>query len=498
MLRFVLVLLCGSSSIARADEPAASGLRLVDVLRVAAHSSPRLENEAISVAIADARVEEARGKTDLVLGASIDAHQTRTDLIPITGLPLAQIVGEQQLAAAGSIVKPLGAGGTLGVQIGGDYHRIIYGTQLGPRTRSEVLSEAYRPQISIVLTQPLLQGFNGTSAPNVATDRAAADRDVKVFEREAKASETFREVIHAYWELAYSHAQLEIRRASLTLADEQLRLTRARIAGEKIPASEAAVVLQQVGVRKEDVILAEEAVSVRSVELRRLAGLEIGPGEIDLRATDPLVVTPRDQSTSEAIGAAINRNPQLQALRKQQTAASVEVEVNEDGLLPRLDLVASGSSVGNNARATGSLRGAFDGFDLEAKLTFSMPLGNTEADGRLRAARSEARRIKIQQRDLEAQIAATVVQAVARARTARARMEVLSEAASEAKRSITAERLRWESGGATTFDVMLKQEKLAETELRRARAVVDYLEATADLDAITGALLTKYGISLGR
>jgi len=65
-----------------------------------------------------------------------------------------------------------------------------------------------------------------------------------------------------------------------------------------------------------------------------------------------------------------------------------------------------------------------------------------------------------------------------------------------AEKNVEAETRRFGLGRATNFDVLQRQDELQQAQLRRARAQVDYLNATAALDALTGVILKRYGITL--
>ena len=64
------------------------------------------------------------------------------------------------------------------------------------------------------------------------------------------------------------------------------------------------------------------------------------------------------------------------------------------------------------------------------------------------------------------------------------------------QRNIKAETGRFELGKSSNFDVLLRQEEHTQARLRYARAAADYLRAAAFLEALTGEILTRYGIKM--
>jgi outer membrane protein len=79
---------------------------------------------------------------------------------------------------------------------------------------------------------------------------------------------------------------------------------------------------------------------------------------------------------------------------------------------------------------------------------------------------------------------------------ARQRIAALADTTDIATLDLAAERARFEVGRATNFDVLRRQEELAETKLRLLRARVDSLEAAAGVEALTGEILGHYGVSV--
>jgi outer membrane protein TolC len=156
------------------------------------------------------------------------------------------------------------------------------------------------------------------------------------------------------------------------------------------------------------------------------------------------------------------------------------------------------AATGSDARpidAVGRMAG-YGGVDARAALVFSMPLGGGAARGARDAARGELLAARIREADVSAQLTVAVVRAVDDLRLARKRSEVLARSTGLAETNLATENRRFEAGGTTSFEVLKRQAELAQARLRRARAQIDRLEATARLDALTGEILARHGIAL--
>lgn len=462
-------------------------LALREALTVAVRQNPSLAAESLDVVIADAEIEQARGLDDYVVTGAASWSSNRGGS-PFPGAPPFE---SDTISVSGGLVRALPDGGRAGVEFVGSYTLATDFFTQGQK------AEQWQPRLSVSFYQPILRGF-GESTARAPRRRARAARAVQELEREAAAAALVRDVVQAYWELAYAAQDLEIRRASLALAREQLRITRAGIEVGKLAPTEALPVEQAIAVREEAVLLAEQALSERSLEVRRLIGMEIAPGEIDLVARDRLEVAPVEPDLDDALAAAFERNPQLAVARALGEQAMIEVEVTENGLLPQLDFNANAGPLGNRNDLGDALEQmvTFGSYGLSAGVVFSMPLGNRAAEGAHQAARARHRRVKMNEADIRAQIAVQVVRAVNLVRSAQKRMEVLAKASALARQNVDLERARWEVGKATQFDVLRRQDELAQAELLEARARTDHLKAVAILESLTGDILPRYGIQL--
>ena len=63
-----------------------------------------------------------------------------------------------------------------------------------------------------------------------------------------------------------------------------------------------------------------------------------------------------------------------------------------------------------------------------------------------------------------------------------------------AEENVKAEQRKLELAKSTTFEVLRRQDDLQQVRLRHATSVVNYLSARAELDGLTGAILSQFGI----
>ncbi len=490
---------------ARADEPGSQSsagkartIPLSAALEVAVRQNPTLELATIDVEVADAQVLESAGLDDWTVGVTAtlatqrstrdDNHRDNDGNLVWDLQQTRTTTGSVQASLQRSL--PFGATFGLAARTGYSSFRfdIVNISENEPQ---------YSDSVSLFFTQPLLRG-RGEKVARAARKQAHIARDAATLSREAAAITVIRDVILAYWELAYAQRTLTIGRGSLDLASERLRITRAGIDAGSVAPTEALAVEQIIATREQEIAAAEISVSQRSIELRRVAGMEIGPGNIELNAQAPLEPKVAEFDLDALLARAYENSPEIAALSVQEKGASLDVEVTDNGTLPRLDLSLDFGPTGTSkSRVRPFLyMGRLDGYEGTATLTYEHTLGNHAASGSYRKARASLRQARINLADAKAQIAAAMVQAVQSARSAKKRMEISRRIIALAEKNIDAEKTRFELGRSTNFDIMQRQDELKQAQLGYALAAKDYLTSVAYIDALTGDLLGKYGVAL--
>lgn len=450
---------------------------LPELLVLAIRQAPALLLAEIDIQIAEGQVEATRAIDDYLLGADLSASTTAR---------------RQSVSGSASIVRSFSTGTTIGLRADSSWSQQEIVTDMFSGTLEE-----YTDTVTLEVTQRLLEGRD-RSVYRAAEARARIARDAASLARHRDAISVVRDVVSAYWELALAQRDLEIRKSSLVLAQERLRRTQAAIKGGGIAATEALAVEQVIATREEEILTAELSVIERSIAMRRLVGLEIGPGELVLSVPSELGVPLRSWQLDSLIADAYRTSPELALLVEQEKGATLEVEVTEDGVLPSLDLSVSFGPIGIDDRAAGALENmaTFDDLAAVATLSFSHSIGNHGAKGAARQARAERLKIKIDATDARAQIAEALAQAVVLAESAARRIAIAGRAIGLAEQNIVAEQARFGLGKATNFDVLLRQEELKEAQLRQARAIIDWHKAANLIAAISGEILPSYGITL--
>ena len=461
--------------------PAAQALSLPDVLAVAVRQSPELERAALDVDVARGRLDRAEGLEDVTIGVTAGYDRTRWD-------GATPEVTEARTATV-SIRRALPTGGSIAVGASGAQTTDTPGATIPPAVSTVTLS----------LVQPLLRGL-GTTAAREARHAASYELDAAARAGEARARDLVRAIVDGYWQVALARRQLEVRQASLALAQQQLAYTEGAIRTGKLAKSEQLAVEQVIALRRQDILAAELEVWERSLALRQLAGLEISADAIEI-ATTPLPAIPDAAIDLRAqVALAIEHSADLASLEAVRRAAQVRLDAARNRLLPQLDLAITGGPAG----ASTSLSGAVDklaaggGYTFGASVTLGYAIGRNDEHGLVTEARARAWRAKVDTRDARAQVILETARAVQLARTSLESVRLGERAIELATANIEAEQRKFEDRKSTNFEVLRRQDELEQAKLRHAVAIVDHLAARARLDELTGTILDKYKIKLRR
>jgi outer membrane protein TolC len=236
----------------------AEPIALSELLDRALRADPTLARIKVDAAIADAAIARARTWDAWGVGADLDAS-TRSG----GGF----VNRSRAVTLSGDLSRRLPTGGTAGLHVEAGWQD----------SRTSLGSEAaYTEAITANLTQPLLRG-RGDADVKAAIRAAQLDRDATAVATDAAAQTLVRDVVLAYFDLVAAERELAIRKDSLALARERLRVTDAGIAAGGVAPAERISIEQAIATRDEEILNGELQVVERAVALRATANLPIGP-----------------------------------------------------------------------------------------------------------------------------------------------------------------------------------------------------------------------------
>jgi outer membrane protein TolC len=478
--------LAGSVPAAYAEET--QSLSVKQAIERAVAGNPDLRRERVTVAQAAAHHLAAEGQFDLLVDAALE---TKRELAPPFSCvpPCLDLTFVKTTVATLGLSRRLETGGTLRLAAVASQYVAPASTDVGESITSSGLS--------LTFAHPLLRGF-GTEVTLANLRKARIQQDAAQLGRQMRACNVLRDVVVAYWELAYATQALAINRSALDLAQEQLHITKALIGVGRLADADAASVERAIAQRLEDMATGEQMLFFRSLDLLRLFGV---PAEVNtplLAATDAPATGAPNVDEAADISRALAANPQLRALKLGLGLSQADVVTARNTLRPRLDLAGGVGPAGWKPNFGDSVRQAagFGALAWSAGLTFELPVENRAARGQMRAAEEELNLANINAEDFAVQLRDLVVRAARSIHTAGKRVTFGQREVEFAQLNLEAERARFQAGRATNNDVLLRQQELQDAETRLLRATVDQNESEATLSAATADILDRYGVVL--
>jgi len=475
----------------------AEELALPDLFAVAAKSAPVLESAAFSLAQARARFTGARGAYDLTLFASGDYSKLKGAIVQL-GLPSLEQTATSETASLG-LRKLIPTNGTFE----------LFGTATAYYDRSPDVSNTFEAGVRARLTQPLLKGF-GAAGYDRAYDSARFHASAAVIRRAAAARAYALSVARGYWELALAWDVLAIRRDSVELAKHQVAIAEAGIRTGKFSDSELLPAKQAMASRQQDVMAAELDVINQSVALRTLVGMDVTATKLALKPPEPPTPDGVELDPGAFVSRALATSDDLKAAIDEDKSAKAELAGAKRDLLPRADLRVEGGPLGTDvtgydalgttithtATFGNALSAISSGFEVDANLTFELPIGNHAATGVYDASRAAAYDTAFQVGKTRREVAAEAARAVYEIQNHAESAKLGTTAVEIARANVDAEQKKFELGKSSSQEIIRRQDDLGNVRLREAIERARYQESRAELDALTGEILDKSGLRM--
>ena len=222
-------------------------------------------------------------------------------------------------------------------------------------------------------------------------DRARFGREAATHARDVAASGLLRDVLVAYWELAYDTSAYEVQRQSRDLAEQQLADANERARLGLIAHADVLQFATELASLEEQVAQADSARQSQAIELGRLLGLPPAVAvQMQVRDAPARFALP-DESAEGWVRRALLASDQLLQLEANAADARDQIRAAANAALAKLDLTAwvSLDGLGDKDAARpyrqigeASALSAFVGLDLE------LPVVNTERRAQLAQTRA--------------------------------------------------------------------------------------------------------------
>lgn len=339
---------------------------------------------------------------------------------------------------------------------------------------------------NITVSQPFFAGGKLSSARRASK----LTREAALANYQTLVADTLLEVRVAYSDVLLAAEQITVQEASTQLLEKELTDTKRRFEAGTVPRFNVLRAEVELANARPPLIRARNQQRVAKNNLAMLLGFDVPKEtaeEIPLRTADTLAADPFNISIGAAVNKALERRPELTALRLATQLRHEEMLQSRADYFPTLGGTAAyGWQSRNFVR---DLSQDLNGWTVGAQTTWNIfDFGLTR--GKVDAAKAREAKAKIdvddKQRRIELEVR-TAYSNFSEAKEVLASQTRVIEQAEEALRLATA---RADAGSGTQLDVLSAQTALTQSRTVYSQALRDYSVARARLERATGEGVT--------
>lgn len=382
---------------------------------------------------------------------------------------------------------------------------------LGERSEADIFINAFQQQYTSDLTfsasLPLLRGLVWNQAWT-QVKQSDVERDMSNEDLRGQIMRIIQIIETLYWDLVAFREARAVAAKSLETASALLEQERTRY--EVGVVSKVSVVEAEAGVarREADLIVAETRYlnsqdnlinAVLGAQLTGTTSLEIDPTE------SPDAYSVFDVDVPSAVNVALEKRPELRSAALGIEQSELELRFRRNQRLPGLDVRGSYGVQGLSGRDTdppdvaetgpnfrdapGSFFGENDGDRWDVRAVLSIPITNIAGRHGVSRAELELRRAEVQLQRTRRDIILEVRQSARELMAGLEEIEARERERLAAEEQLRAENVRLEHGESTPFDVLQREEALADAKLNKIRALNQYRLAETALLQAQGIIL---------
>ena len=294
-----------------------------------------------------------------------------------------------------------------------------------------------------------------------------------------------RRALVAYWRWVTAGRTLEVYEALLTLArDRQSGLEEQVRRGAQ---AEIFLIENEQNIARRETFVTNARRDLRfaanelSLFYRDKDAMPLVPHPEELPpAPSPATVEPLALRAAADADVALANRPELELLRTALERARYRVSLAENSMKPRVDLNVELARDFGDVAEGGLSR---DGTETIVGISFSVPLQQRSARGRIRQETAQIEAIRHRQRLREDQIAIEIENIIVNLNAAEAMLQLAADQVELTQRVREAEQRRFENGASDFFLVNIREESAANARIQYYAADLERHIARADYDA---------------
>ena len=207
-----------------------------------------------------------------------------------------------------------------------------------------------------------------------------------------------------------------------------------------------------------------------------------GPQSLSEETAAELILAHPEQALAENL--TTSNNPQISILQLEKEKMNAEFEFFDQSRKPGLNLELLGAK-------ELSPNEAYDPQSMQIGLKFDFPLENRKAEGKTVAFSYKVQAIEKQKYFLEQELAQQFNFFKQASNQSKERWEITSREYESTRKMAEAEKSKWSQGASDLFIVNLREQDVADVDIRRWSALYDYHQYLIDAKLFSGTLPTK-------
>jgi outer membrane protein TolC len=364
------------------------------------------------------------------------------------------------------------------------------------------LNPFYENELSLTVTQPLLQNF-GLAVNQARITIARNNQRVSLLDWRKTVEDTVLQVEKLYWQLVQANRDVETLQR-LVAASEDTTNTLFHRQGADVTAVQIQQSNAATETRRVQLIAAQSNVANLSDQIKRLMydpSFPVSGAALIVPADDEMDV-PVQFNLDDAIETGLENRLELGQQQVRIDSADIAMQVAKNNLLPQLNFQGSVTSDGVARRLDEAFnhQGDFSHIGYAAGLQFQIPLGNRAARAIWQRALLQRQQAIDSYRGLISQVTLDVKTAARQVDTSWKQLHAARNARFAAEKFLAGLQQQQDAGTALTQDFvdfkLRSQEQLAQAEEAEHQSMNDYNFAIANLEKAKGTLLRYNNVIL--
>ena len=488
-LAIVMGILAGSAS--GQDAPPLEKLKLADYRMRVAASNQNLAARRLEAQIGRIQARGERSVMEPALVGSVSRSRTeRQSSIEQSLSQNAPIFLEDGESASAGLEGrlPLGTKYWVGASIDNRSNNLTNAWARTPFT------DEYLGFAGIRVSQPLLKDA-GMGAILARVRLADAEARVKHQELRKQTMAVVSRAELAYWNLALAQHLLELRQASVRIAEQVLNDNRERVKAGKMAENEVFEAEAGLARRQSQASdAAQTVVAVRNLVRSFISATPDDAAAANIEAADEPALAALDTDYVLAMRRALRRHPDYIALQEVVRQEGVRVAYSRSQRWPQVDLVASYGLNGIGESASDAFdqigRNEYEAWSVGIEVR--LPLGGgvrERAD--LAAAKARQRQALLELSAAEIEIGNALDTALRRVNATREQASHLQRTVEFNSKLLESEMNRLEAGKSDSRRVLQIEQELVEARIAAYQALVEHRRAWLDWEVAQGILLDE-------